>query len=66
MTRKPVQSAADELESTAASARLPWFTADEIPQPPPEMRKPPQVQDEPTLFDLCESDSPKPSDQKDE
>jgi len=30
---------------------LPWFTADEIPLPPPEMRKPPQKDGEPSLFD---------------
>lgn len=35
----------------------PWFTADEIPMPPPEMRKPPG-QEEPTLFDeLNEEDA---------
>lgn len=29
---------------------LPWFTADEVPKPTPEMRRPPKPR-EPTLFD---------------
>jgi|GEM_PF-6211054 len=34
------------------------FTVDEIPLPPPEMRKPPQ-KSEPTLFDDCREDDPR-------
>lgn len=37
-----------------AKRDLPWFTADELPLPPPEMRRPPEGDDEPTLFDLID------------
>lgn len=52
-------------EPTAAPSRpdgdkparnLPWFTADEFPPPPPEMRRPPgEVNHEPSLFDEMEA-----------
>jgi hypothetical protein len=41
---------APQPDAGKPTPRLPWFTADEIPLPPPEMRRPPEER-EPTLFD---------------
>lgn len=40
---------------SATVAERPWFTADEIPQPPPAMRLPPG-ETEPSLFDDQDDD----------
>lgn len=42
---------AAEAAPAPAPVRLPWFTADELPLPPPEMRRPPEQEGEPGLFD---------------
>jgi hypothetical protein len=53
----PQSSAPDVSQPPAAK---PWFTADEIPMPPPEMRKPPG-EEEPTLFDFIDEDDSRSS-----
>jgi hypothetical protein len=45
-----------EPAATETPAALPWFTADEIPLPPPWMRRPPEQEGEPTLFDDLEDE----------
>lgn len=47
---KPAQS-----ETATPAASLPWFTADELPVPSPEMRRPPR-HEEPSLFDDVEEE----------
>lgn len=42
-------------DAVGTPAPLPWFTADEIPLPPAEMRRPPE-ESEPSLFDDLEDE----------
>jgi hypothetical protein len=55
MTRNATTAQVPQPDAAQPTAVAPWFTADEIPMPPPEMRRPPG-QEEPTLFDDAEED----------
>lgn len=45
-----------ESGAPQAVTALPWFTVDELPTPPPEMRCAPEAEEEPTLFDDLDED----------
>ena len=50
MSDNPRTDPPPQPDAAAPAAPLPWFTASEIPLPPPEMRQPPEER-EPGLFD---------------